>query len=73
MTLYGINGQSNTAVQMSEKHLGQEIDISAVYDYTEDVKFGLSYGAFLPGNAFAETERDREAATQLIGTCAISF
>jgi hypothetical protein len=38
----------------SGRHIGQEIDASLVYDYTEDVQFDLSGGVFLPGNLFED-------------------
>jgi len=32
--------------------LGHEIDVDAIYDYTEDVQIGASLGWFIPGNVF---------------------
>ncbi|MDP3786963.1 MAG: alginate export family protein [Candidatus Omnitrophota bacterium] len=48
------------------RHIGQEIDTSLVYDYTEDVQFDLSGGLFFPGNLFddnidANTKGDNHA------------
>ncbi len=72
-TLYGIDGNSRATYMTGDaKHLGREIDLTATYDYTEDVQFGLTYGAFMPGNAF-DRKQNGEVATQLIGTCAVSF
>ena len=36
-----------------KKDFGDEIDVSALYDYTEDVQLNLSAGLFMPGDAFA--------------------
>ncbi|MBM3248362.1 MAG: hypothetical protein FJZ10_02935 [Candidatus Omnitrophica bacterium] len=73
LTIYGIDGNSRTPVMTGDnQHLGREFDLSAVYDYTEDVQFGLTYGAFIPGAAF-DQDHNHEVATQLIGTCAVSF
>lgn len=72
-TIYGLDGNSRAPYMTGDaKHLGREIDLSASYDYTEDVQFGLTYGAFMPGNAF-DRKQNGEIATQLIGTCAVSF
>lgn len=61
--------------------LGQEVDATLTYDYTEDVQFNLTSGAFFPGKAFHKNEGDtdinhrggRKAATQLIGSCKVTF
>jgi hypothetical protein len=74
-TLYCINGDSSNP-RMGDDHLGREFDLMATYDYTEDVQFGLSAGWFVPGNAFmdeADEGNNHEVATQLIGSCAVSF
>jgi len=55
----------------SKKDLGNALDITATYDYTEDVQFGLTAGMFAPGKAFASSN-DR-TATQLIGSMKVSF
>ncbi|MFH0856139.1 MAG: alginate export family protein [Candidatus Omnitrophota bacterium] len=51
-------------------HLGDAIDLTATYDYTEDVQLGLTYGWFKPGNALATNEKD---ANQLIGSLKVIF
>lgn len=59
------------AVALSGKtHLGDALDLTATYDYTEDVQLGLTGGWFRPGNAFASERRD---ATQLIGSMKVTF
>ena len=60
-----------TNAQLSGKnHLGDALDVTATYDYTEDVQFGLTAGWFIPGKAFAIDKRD---ATQLIGSMKVVF
>ena len=42
-----------TGVEVRDsKNLGQELDLSLAYDYTEDVQLGLTMGCFAPGDAF---------------------
>ncbi|MDD5130730.1 MAG: alginate export family protein [Candidatus Omnitrophica bacterium] len=53
-----------------KSHLGNAIDGTITYDYTEDVQFGLTAGYFLPGNALTE---DTATATQLIGSMKVTF
>ena len=53
------------------KDLGQELDITATYDYTEDVQFSLLSGTFFTGAAF---EKDNNSvATDLIGSMKVTF
>jgi len=54
-----------------KKALGNEVDLTVTYDYTEDVQLGLTGGWFAPGKAF-DTE-NRRAATQLIGSMKVTF
>ena len=53
----------------NKKVLGNEIDLSFTYDYTEDVQLGLDLGYFDAGSAF----NDRENATQVIGSMKVTF
>lgn len=56
--------------------LGTELDIVLSYDYTEDVKTGLSIGWFKPGDAFdgADTNTTNdERALQVLATLDVSF
>ena len=56
--------------------LGHEIDIALNYDYTEDVKTGLSLGWFKPGDAFDganNTTTNDETAIQVLATLDVSF
>ena len=40
-------------IVVDEKEIGNEIDATVTYDYTEDVQFGANFGWFLPGDLFA--------------------
>ncbi|MBU4342616.1 MAG: alginate export family protein [Candidatus Omnitrophica bacterium] len=56
--------------------LGYEIDIALNYDYTEDVKMGLSAGWFKPGKALegeVSTERNDQTALQVLATLDVAF
>ena len=50
--------------------LGNELDVTALYDYTEDVQFGLTAGVFVTGTAFDTNSRD---ASQVIGSMKVTF
>jgi len=54
-----------------KKGLGNEYDINLGYNYTEDVSFGLNLGWFVPGNAFADSNRN--TASQAIADIAVKF
>lgn len=56
-----------------EKDLGSALDITAVYDYNEDVQFGLTTGLFLPGRAFDSSTGGDSKATQIIGSMKVTF
>ena len=56
----------------TNKHIGQELDLQVVWDYTEDVSFGLLAAIFYPGNHFASFE-DNDPATDLVGSVKLSF
>ncbi|MDD5282379.1 MAG: alginate export family protein [Candidatus Omnitrophica bacterium] len=53
-----------------KRHLGDALDVTATYDYTEDVQFALTGGMFAPGNAISDNEK---TATQLIGSMKVTF
>ena len=59
--------------------IGQEIDLSANWDYTEDVSFNLLAGWFIPGQVYnvngGVTGSDDVAgtATDLVGSVKVSF
>lgn len=39
-----------------DTHAGDEVDLKATYDYTEDVQLGVFGGAFFPGNYYDEQQ-----------------
>ncbi|MDD5568492.1 MAG: alginate export family protein, partial [Candidatus Omnitrophica bacterium] len=59
-----------TIYTTTKKNLGNEFDLTATYDYTEDVQLGLTWGYFACGNAIAES---RGNASQLIGSMKVTF
>ena len=54
MTLVQPDGTATglLGVKVDEKDIGNEIDATLTYDYTEDVQFGANFGWFLPGDLF---------------------
>ena len=51
--------------------VGQELDLSANWDYTEDVSFGLLAGFFVPGDVYYDGKDN--TAKDLVGTVKVSF
>ena len=79
---YNILKRDETASGVDDD-LGDELDITLTYDYTEDVQFGLCAAWFNPGGWFddlqqggndltANANRD-ETATQIVGSVKVSF
>ena len=54
-----------------KKGFGSEIDVSAIYDYTEDVQLNLNAGWFIPGSAFDEANDN--SAYSLRGGMVVNF
>ncbi len=59
------------AINANKKNLGSELDLTATYDYTEDVQLGLTAGTFWKGTAFSGSKGD--TAGQLIGSMKVVF
>lgn len=53
-------------------HLGEAIDLTATYDYTEDVQFGLTAGLFRAGNALTIAS-NKQVAQQAIASMKVTF
>ena len=63
--------------------LGQELDLTTTYDYTEDVQFNLMGGVFLPGNVFGNygtiagggpvEDSSSSVASEVIGSMKVTF
>lgn len=52
-------------------YIGTEFDGQAIWDYTEDVSFGLLMAWFVPGaNVYQNADK---AAQDIVGTCKVSF
>jgi hypothetical protein len=62
---------SNSLKTTDRKFVGQELDITATYDYTEDVQFSLLGGTFFPGSAWAKP--NRRIANEVIGSMKVTF
>jgi hypothetical protein len=67
-----------------ERHIGNEIDATLTYDYTEDVQFSLLGGVFVPTDAIndgyqVDTAIDggrwphKASAEELIGSMKVTF
>jgi hypothetical protein len=56
----------------SEKTLGNELDLIAEYDYTEDVSTQLYLAWFWPGDAYSDTT-GKEDAYEVRGEIIVSF
>jgi hypothetical protein len=55
----------------NKKFAGQEVDLTATYDYTEDVQFSILGGMLLPGSSFAKVNRN--TAGEVIGSMKVTF
>jgi hypothetical protein len=62
----------STWAMSTKKSLGSALDLSAAYDYTEDVQLALDFGWFKPGPAF-NTVNGKRDATSLIGSMKVTF
>ncbi|MBU0548466.1 MAG: alginate export family protein [Candidatus Omnitrophica bacterium] len=62
----------NAVAYTGESHLGDALDLTAVYDYTEDVQFSLTGGLFRAGNAITIAS-DKQVAQQVIGSMKVTF
>jgi hypothetical protein len=68
-----LTGYNSTTWSLNnKKDLGNALDLSAVYDYTEDVQLVLDLGWFFPGKAFDKTD-GRRTANQVIGSMKVTF
>lgn len=55
----------------SKGFVGQEIDLQANWDYTEDVSFNLLAGWFVPGTVYDKNTNN--TATDVVGSVKVSF
>ncbi|MDD4908548.1 MAG: alginate export family protein [Candidatus Omnitrophica bacterium] len=73
----------NSYSMTGKKSLGNAIDLTATYDYTEDVQFGLTFGMMFLGDAFRKdtgavsglfgVAANKENPRQLIGSMKVTF
>ncbi|RKY36017.1 MAG: hypothetical protein DRP78_04675 [Candidatus Omnitrophota bacterium] len=63
--------QLDATATSTKTDAGMEIDLNAVYAYTEDVSMGLSFAWFMPGDYY-KTGYD-ETATQVLAEIGIKF
>lgn len=83
---FGARWQSLSGITTSAEFLmnknpfvGQEIDLTLTYDYTEDVQFGLLGGVFLTGESINTFQSENDAhpnkanASELIGSMKVTF
>lgn len=66
----------STYLMNAENDLGYEVDVALNYDYTEDVRMGLSAGWFVPGDAFegsSSGNTNEETALQVLATLDVAF
>lgn len=76
LTMNDYEPTSGYQFQANKKALGQEFDLSLVYDYTEDVQLGLLAGWFWPGKAIAKLRgavEQRVTASEAIATVKVAF
>ncbi|MBF0385088.1 MAG: hypothetical protein HQL27_04370, partial [Candidatus Omnitrophica bacterium] len=67
-------GAATLNVQSREQSLGWEVDLETLYDYTEDVQFGLNLGLYNPGNGLFDTEsRIASSAQQALLNVKVNF
>ncbi len=62
---------SSTEYSKRKRYMGAEVDVEVVWDYTEDVSFGLLTAWFFPGGFYDDVSDN--IATDLVGTVKLSF
>ncbi|MFO8053240.1 MAG: alginate export family protein [Candidatus Omnitrophota bacterium] len=60
----GVTNNAEYFVKTNEKHFGDEVDICALYDYTEDVQLKLTGAIFTPGEVFEDANDDTAYSLQ---------
>ncbi|MBI4431923.1 MAG: alginate export family protein [Candidatus Omnitrophica bacterium] len=63
--------RNDESIASAAKEIGWEIDFQAVYNYTEDVTFGLVAGWFMPGDYYSNTVDD--TATDIVTSVKVAF
>ncbi|RLJ03585.1 MAG: hypothetical protein DRP08_03415 [Candidatus Aenigmatarchaeota archaeon] len=65
------NAWTTYSINSDKKDLGDEVDLSVVYNYTEDVQLGLNLDYYNPGKVFNDVNNDD--AFQALGTLKVTF
>ena len=65
------NSWATYSINPDKKDLGDEVDFSIVYNYTEDVQLGLNIDYFNPGKVFNDVNDDD--AFQALGSLKVTF
>ncbi|MDD5136376.1 MAG: alginate export family protein [Candidatus Omnitrophica bacterium] len=66
-----LTGRFAQGYDKTKGFVGQELDLSANWDYTEDVSFNLLAGWFIPGEVYYDGKD--ATATDLVGSVKVSF
>lgn len=66
------NGENSSPTSRASRYVGTEADLDVTYAYTEDVKFGVSAGAFMTGKAI-QTPLNNKNSTQLLSSVSVLF
>jgi hypothetical protein len=67
---------NNSGSRQGEKRggfIGNELDVQAIWDYTEDVSFGLLMGWFFPNGDVYYAGSNNATAQDIVATCKVSF
>lgn len=65
------DARGGSSVTKHSKYAATELDLKAVYDYTEDVQFSLLTGILWPGGSF--NGANDNTATEVIGSMKVTF
>jgi len=67
---YLCDNSANPYGQKTGGFIGQELDLQANWDYTEDVSFGILGAFFVPGEVYTNADK---TASDIVGTVSVSF
>jgi len=62
----------NSATQMSDE-LGNELDLTVTYKYTDDVLLGLGVAHYFAGDVFKKSATGADSTTCVTGSCKVKF
>ena len=62
----------NSASKTSDE-LGNELDLTVTYKYTDDVCLGLGIAHFFPGDVFKKSATGADSTTCVTGSCKVKF